>query len=158
MKQIPLTKGKFAIVDDEDYPYLSRLKWKHLKFKDGNIGVATQIGRHTIYMNNLLLPSIRGFFVLHQNENQLDNRKENLVYLSTNYKRHVTRINRLDYKTSKYKGVYWYSKGQCWRGQISKGHKRFYLGEFENENDAAIVYNKKAKEIYGNVAYQNKID
>lgn len=36
--------------------------------------------------------------------------------------------------------------------------KRKYIGRFSNEKEAAIAYNKAAKEIYGEFAYQNDIE
>jgi hypothetical protein len=59
--------------------------------------------------------------------------------------------------TSKYKGVSWDAKAQLWRARIQVENKTVYLGRFKSEQDAAIAYNKKAKEMHGAFAVLNCI-
>ena len=54
--------------------------------------------------------------------------------------------------TSSFKGVYFIKKQNKYCARISFNNKRIYLGLFNNELDAAEVYNKKAKELYGDFA------
>ena len=42
MKQIPLTQGKFALVDDEDYEFLMQWKWCTLRIRNKYYAVRSQ--------------------------------------------------------------------------------------------------------------------
>ena len=61
-------------------------------------------------------------------------------------------------KTSKYKGVSWNKPHGEWEAKINLDKKRYYLGYFTNEDDAGRAYNEKAKELFGEYAYLNKIE
>lgn len=78
MKEIPLTRGYVALVDDEDYNWLNQWKW----CADGN-GYATRSvgGKRTqkkLYMHRLVNKTPEGLQTDHINRNRCDNRKENL--------------------------------------------------------------------------------
>ena len=60
--------------------------------------------------------------------------------------------------SSKYKGVHWDKKASKWMGQIGFNGNSIYLGYFTCEKEAALAYNKKAKELFGKYAYLNKIE
>lgn len=55
------------------------------------------------------------------------------------------------------KGVGWYSRDSKWHAQICFNNKRIFIGYFENKLDAAIAYNNKAKELFGDFANLNII-
>jgi hypothetical protein len=57
-------------------------------------------------------------------------------------------------KTSKYVGVYLVKNGK-WSAQIRQNPIRYYLGTFDNEDDAARAYDEKALELYGENAKLN---
>ncbi|AXF54590.1 HNH endonuclease [Salicibibacter kimchii] len=59
--------------------------------------------------------------------------------------------------SSKYKGVTWLKKYCKWQSQIQKNGKHYYLGVFETESEAALAYNKVAKELFGEYARLNEI-
>ena len=82
MKEIILTQGKVALVDDEDYEMINKFKWFfHTGYASTNI---TEKGRQrTIKMHRYILNAQKGFMVDHINHNTIDNRKENLR-ISTN--------------------------------------------------------------------------
>ena len=42
------------------------------------------------------------------------------------------------------------------RSEIKKEGTTYFLGNFKDEKDAAIAYNKKALELYGDFANLNK--
>lgn len=67
-------------------------------------------------------------------------------------------IRSAENSTSKYKGVSSYKGGDRWISQISKNNKKYYLGIFTCEKEAALVYNVKAKEFFGGYANINKIE
>jgi len=105
MKNIQLTQGKFAIVDNLDYELLNRLKWGVIK-SNGIEYAATTINKSiTLYMHQLISGCRIGHFSIHKNGNTLDNRRENLEYVNLNLRRHRGRILNKN-KTSKYKGVF----------------------------------------------------
>lgn len=162
MKKIPLTKGKFAIVDDEDFPYLSRFHWvfsggqavRMFSFDDKNVYVP---------MWKFVLQSENNKKSLFLNGNALDIRRENLrvvpAYIA-NANSEKKKLNHFGRKpTSKYKGVSFastYAGKKKWVWSIQMQDK-VYSGHCFTENEAGESYNKKALELYGEFAYQNKI-
>ena len=164
MKKIPLTKGKYAIVDDEDYPYLSRFKWQ-TEFSDKAEGyyAFTNIPRYhkksgqvKLPMVNLLIKSEQGLLIYHKNKNTTDNRKENLILLAPSvFQQRGRKFKRPT--TSKHKGVCYKHKSKRWEAYITKKPNSYYLGGFKSEKEAAKAYNEKALELYGEYAYQNKL-
>lgn len=165
MKTIPLTKGKCAIVDDEDFPFLSRFNWQLHNSGNGmyyaEINVMPREGNKRgdfkvhVPMHAFLIK--RGKFerVEFVNKNTLDYRKKNLMLVT--YNQNIHRAAKRKGASSKYKGVSFNKRHQNWIVGITYNRKRMHLGYFLDEKQAAKVYNKKAKELYGELAYQNKI-
>ena len=84
MKIIPLTRGQYAIVDDEDYEELAKHKWR-ANYSKGNQCFYAERSlkregkiRRTDTMHRVIMKANPGEEVDHQNHNTLDNRKENL--------------------------------------------------------------------------------
>lgn len=154
MRMIKLTKGKFALVDDSDFERLSKYKWHmHLGYAlraSYSSGKKKHIRMHRDILN---VPS--GKYADHINRNGLDNRRCNLRICS------IGENNRNKIKksgtSSIFKGVSWNKKDEYWHAYIYKNYKRYFLGLFEKETNAAKVYNKKAKELFGKFALLNKI-
>ena len=74
-------------------------------------------------------------------------------------------LTKAENKTSIYKGVSLSARGSKinpWRGMITKrdnnGKRVCFRKSFKTEREAGLWYNKKAKELFGEFAYQNKID
>ena len=156
MKKIKLTQGKYAIVDDEDYPYLSKHSWCCSKKREENIGIVSRINWKIVYMDRLIIKAKKGNIVLHINKNELDNRKKNLLITDNSLRNQRAKRIRGKVKTSKYHGVCYVKSINKWRAQIRKGSVSFDK-HFDEEKRAAIYYNKKAKELYGKFGYQNKL-
>ncbi len=153
-KLIPLTKDKFAIVDADDYERLSKYKWHALQ-DSNNYYARKRRGHGMVLMHRLLLNAPRGLVVDHINHNGLDNRKSNLrlctVAENNQNSRPCTRPN----KWSKYKGVTFDKNRKLFMAAIIHNKKRYFLGRFDSETDAAKAYDKKASELFGEFAYLN---
>lgn len=158
MKKIPLTQGKFALVDDEDYAKISKFKWY---LHSGGYAATSGIGkvdgkvRRYIYMHRIVNQTFPGMDTDHINGNKLDNRKENLrsCNRSGNAKNVQLRKNSL----SGFKGVHWHKGANKWRSQIQKDKIKFHIGFYEEIKDAARAYNEAALKYHGEFARLNKI-
>ena len=159
MKTIKLTKDKVAIVDDEDYERVNAFKWQFLaasKNGDGyacrDIWIAGGKGKHYSYkLHHFIMNSDNTCVIDHINRDKLDNRKLNLRFATdaqNNYNVGLKSNNK-----SGYNGVYYDPKSNKWIAQIL--HK--YLGGYNTKEDAALEYNKKAKQLFGEFAYLNTI-
>ena len=155
--EIPLTQGKTALIDVEDYELVSQYKW-HTKEDDDRLYALHTInlsnGRVTgISMHRLILNAKNGEKVDHINGNGLNNRRCNLRIVTDSQ----NSMNRRKYKnsTSKYKGVSWYKRYNKWLSCIESNKKNLTLGYFLKEEDAARAYDKKAKELFGEYARLN---
>ncbi len=147
-KLIPLTQGKFAIVDDEDYDWLMQWNWYYKVY-----AARSKSKSHSaILMHRLILP---GKMIDHKNGNELDNRKCNLRECT----RAENSYNQKGQKnsTSKYKGVHWIKKRGIWHACIINGLSTTFLGSFRNEEDAAKAYNEAAIKYFGEFARLNII-
>lgn len=152
-KQISLTQGKFAIVDDDNYNELSSYNW----YCSHGYAVRT-IGRtptmQTIRMHNVVANPPTGMFVDHIDGNKLNNCKNNLRFCTQQQNVH----NGKKYShgtTSEYKGVSWDSWRKKWRASIVHNMHQIFIGRYGIEIDAAIAYDKKAKELFGEFARTN---
>lgn len=150
MKTIPLTQGKSAVVDDEDYDFLMQWKWRYQK------GYAVRdIRKKQLYMHRVILNTPLGFDTDHINLNRLDNRKSNLR-IATRFENNCNRKLRSD-NDSGFKGVCWAVNRAKWRAYIFHKGKHFHLGYFENVKDAANAYNEAAKSRFGEFARLNVV-
>ncbi|MHC4565348.1 MAG: AP2 domain-containing protein [Planctomycetota bacterium] len=159
-RRIPLTQGKYAIVDPEDFDWLNKYKW-HAKrvpagFYAGRAGpLRNGKSGKPIPMHRQLLKVGRGMVVDHINHDGLDNRRANLrpATLAQNSR------NRRKVKTaghySKYKGLTWYKSSKQWRAMIMTDGKSKSLGYFDDEIEAARAYDAAARELHGEFAALN---
>jgi len=158
MRYIKLTQGQKAIVDDEDYDWLSGYKWfalYYLSVKSFRAVRGTWDGKkkRTILMHRIILNAPQGKQVDHINHDTLDNRKNNLRIV-TSQQNHFNR--RSDRNTSsRYKGVSWNKNKHKWKAYIARGGKSYHLGCFKNEKTAALAYDKAALKLFGEYALIN---
>ena len=156
VKLIPLTQGKFAIVDAKDYEWLSQYKW--YANQDGNNFYAYTFltkgnKKKRVFMHRLIMNAPKGLCIDHIDINGLNNRRSNLrpCTPAQNVQNSRPRSNA----SSKYKGVFWNKKNKKWIATIHKGENRTYLGGFDDEIEAALAYDRKAEELFGEFAYLN---
>jgi len=152
MKKIPLTQGKFAIVDDADFKYLNQWKWQAQK--DGERWYAVRWRGHgETKMHRLIVDSKRKIDIDHSNGNGLDNRRGNLRACERS--QNCCNTKKRSDNTSGYRGVSRCSSTGKWRVQIQyKGQKK-YLGIFVDKIFAASRFNEAAKQLHGDFAKLN---
>lgn len=155
MKEIPLTRGKIAVISDGQYEDVSKAKWyacycrgKWYARRNAIIaGEKTQIYLHRYigvklgYDTNSVIDHIDG--------NGLNNQDENLRGATSSQ----NMANRKGWGKSAYKGVV--PKGNRWVAQIRYSNETIYLGIYEKDIDAALAYDNKARELFGIYAETN---
>jgi predicted transposase YbfD/YdcC len=162
MKLIPLTRGLFTMVDDEDYDYLMQWKW-YAQPKRGTFYAIRGIRKGKSYtnvrMHRLVMNAPKDKQVDHINHDGLNNQKYNLrVCLSgENTKNRNIQYNN----TSGYKGVVicvHKRRGKVYssiQAGISINNKSHYIGAFKTLEDAARAYDDAARRYYGEFANLN---
>lgn len=160
-KEIALSQGKCAAVDDEDFEWVSKFKWhyhhtgyacrsQYLGMIDGKMKVKT------FSMHREIMKVSSSVSVDHRDMNTLNNQKDNLR-LAT---RSENGMNRKSYSGShsKYKGVGWAAHAKKWTASIKHDQKRKHLGYFVNEEDAAKAYNDAALKYFGEFSRLNSME
>ena len=149
---IPLTQGKFAIVDAEDYDRINQYQWYACKCKSTFYACRTEGGK-TIRMHREIMRAPKGLICDHINHNGLDNHRSNLrlcTHAQNCYNQQASSSG-----TSIYKGVSWHKCRRKWSARIRCDRKFYNLGDYENEVEAAMVYDDKAVELFGEFACLN---
>lgn len=162
MKEIPLTQGKVALVDDEDFDRLVAMgKWS---YSDGgyavrmakdfnNKGVKTTM---CIRMHRVVLGvKDSKVYVDHINRCGVDNRRSNLR-LATNSQNQLNTVVSTR-STTGYKGVTFVKRIKRYRASITKNGKFVNLGHYLKIEDAAYAYNLTAKKLFGEFATLNEL-
>lgn len=166
MKKIKLTQGKFALVDDENFEWLSKWKWYV------SVGYAvrcvkipkTQTSKRStksVLMHREIMNTPRKMYTDHKDGNRLNNQKSNLRVCTptqniSNSKKHSN--GKSSKFTSKFKGVFVYR--ERYRSHIRLSGKRI-VRSFpytpEGEIQAAKWYNEQAQKHHGEFALINLI-
>jgi hypothetical protein len=150
-KQIQLTKGKFATVDDEEFTELSKCKW-HCSTIAGNLYAARKDKfRRTIFMHRVITNAEAGFDVDHVDGDGLNNIKSNLRVCTHSENSRNQRIRSNN--TSGFKGVSRLRK--LWDACIYLDGKTVHIGRYSTPIDAARAYNASAIKHFGPFARLN---
>lgn len=154
-RRIPLTRGKFAIVDPEDYERLSRYNWHAENSKQTFYATASEKingKRKSAKMHRKILEVGPDLLVDHINHNGLDNRKVNLR--PATFAQNAWNRQGISH-SSRFKGVTWNKHRKKWKTTIAIACKNIHLGYFEDEMEAAKTYDERAKKYQGQFAALN---
>jgi len=162
MKEIPLTQGKFALIDDDMFDRVSYFKW-HVVKKLRTTGIVyyalTNIyvnGKYTcLLMHRLIMGIPDPLQVDHRNSNGLNNQKHNLRICTGQQNSQNSR--KTTNSTSIYKGVSYVTKKNKWRSRIMVNGNPIHLGYYGTEIQAAIAYNNSAIKYFGDFALLNMV-
>lgn len=159
MAEIELSRGLVALVDDADFDWLSRWRWQahkavvppHSYYAQRSEARDDNGRRPYVSMHRAILGNPVGLIVDHKNGNTLDNRRDNLRACSPSQ----SCCNRRPFagKAIPYKGVY--GVGRRFYALIQFEGVKHSLGGYATPEDAAKVYDQKARELHGEYARVN---
>ena len=158
---VALTKERVALISPEDESRVSEFHW-HAKF---NKSSGEWYARHcTTRKKKVVVQLLHRFIrnvtdpqtcVVHLNHDTLDNRRENLKLIDRTLFAKFVSTRRSPAHSAGLKGVT-YRKDR-WEAYVTRGGKSYHLGYFRTAVDAALAYNTKAREFYGDDAFLNDV-
>jgi hypothetical protein len=163
MKEISITGGYTAFVDDQDFHEASKHTWhiqkeKHTMYAYTNIqipGKRRANGKQAfrrVSLHRLLVGANRGEIWDHRNRNGLDCQRSNLRKCTQS----ENNANKITWGVSRFKGVYpSRSRYRKWLAHVQYKGKRYRIGSFFTEEEAARAYDAKAREVFGEFARLN---
>ena len=163
MKEVKLTQGYVALVDDEDFERVNAFAW-HIRPLSGGI-----YAYHTCYESGppRRYPSIAMHrFILgitdpkievdHWNRDGsrggLNNQRHNLR-VATRKQNIANAVRRRNGKHSRFKGVTWHKRDKLWVAQIGQKHRQII--RTADEVEAAKAYDAEAIKRFGAFARLN---
>jgi len=154
MREIPLTQGKVALVDDEDYEWLSQFKWYANSWKTRTWYAVRHHNRKLIGMHRMILNPQNGEHSDHIDGNGLNNQRANLRLCDCAQNQHNSGGRG---GSSRFKGVRYVGfPFNPWAAHIrARGICPLDLGCFATEEDAARAYDDAALQLHGEFARLN---
>jgi hypothetical protein len=153
MKEIPITQGYVALVDDEDFDMLSKYSWNihphgYTFYARTSVSCGVGLNRQkTIRMHRLILGCSAEVKVDHRDGNGLNNTRKNLRYATYAQNNRNARL-RKDNPTG-FKGVHLKRSSGKFQALIRVDKVRIHLGSFVTPEEAHAAYCKAAKKYFG---------
>ena len=162
-KIIPLSKGKFAIIDEDDFELISKYKWSatepdHRRCIYARTNIKGADGKYyTERMHRLILGMKKGDgkIVDHINGDGLDNRKSNLRISSSSDNAANVPIHRGN--KSGYKGVSFLKDRGTWRTEVRRNLITVYRSNSKCVHLAGLKYNDNAVRVHGASVWLNEV-
>lgn len=159
MKLLPLSKGLFAKVDDEDFYWLNQWRWQSVEIKGKTYAFRSRKNNHLglssrAYLHRIIMrvedPNV---LVDHKFGDTLDNQKINLrVCTKTQNNRNITSHKN---SSSIYLGVSWDASRNKWQAAYMFNGKKVLTKRFDDEVKAAKAYDTAALKYAGEFANLN---
>jgi hypothetical protein len=149
MKEIILTRGYVALIDDCDFELVSKYKWQ-ANVHNHVVYAGTDVNRTRILMHRLILQAPKGILVDHIDHNGLNNTRDNLRLATRSQNGYNARLSKGN--TSGVKGVYWCNYYHKWCALIHTKEKRYHVGYFATLEEAAEATRIKRLELHGKFA------
>ena len=158
MKKLKTAKGHEILLDDDVYEWLSPYAWQ-IMARRTVLALRTMkrpmktgySGR--IWMHRLIAGVPRSFKVRHINKNTLDNRRTNYRVINPNKQIVKWKFSENAGK-SVFQGVFWDVSSGLWNAWI----KPLMIGQFDNEVEAAMEYNRISWKFFHDPARQNNVE
>lgn len=146
------TIPRFIIqVDDEDFERISQFKWRST-----GTGHIKRSGAKPVTLARFLMelpPYVEDKRrVVYKDKNWLNNQKSNLLAISS---AELARMNINKNPTSGYYGVSFNKTRNMWWAYVSDHNKNIFAGYAKTAIEAAVLYDKKAVELFGSSTVLN---
>lgn len=147
---VPLTKGRFAIIDEADGPAVAQFRWTASERSDrpGVYARTETTSLHRFLWRLWGRPDVPE--IDHENTNGLDCRRDNLRDATRSDNAH--NISKYANNTSGSKGVTWDKRTSKWSVRITASNVVHWLGRFSRIEDAEIAYATAARRLHGEFA------
>ncbi len=156
MKELQLTQGQVALIDDEDWERVNLHKWcarwdaKSRQFMP--VRSMTVDGRtRTVYLSRFIVEAPPDLDVDHVDHNWLNATRQNLRICTTRQNMQ----NRHKRSANPFKGITRYRDTSRWIAQINDNGHAVNLGIYPDAHAAALAYDAKAREVFGEFALTN---
>ncbi len=148
MKHLKVGRA-IVFLDDDDFEEVLKFKWT----LNGGYAYLSNAKGISLAMTDIIAAKnkLEGAECHHKDGNPLNNQKANLLFC--NKQQH--RAQEPTKNITGFRGVY--AKRSKWGAQIGFKGQNIRLGVFTTVEEAALAYNRKAKELYGDSAFQNKL-
>lgn len=156
MKEIKLSQGLVAKVDNDDFEKLSKLNWYASRNRKYYARRHQMINgkKSKVYMHREIMGVTESnIFVDHIDGDGLNNTRANLRVAS--HSENLANVPKRNGTSSKYRGVNFKKSTGKWQAQIQHNNKLHWVGSFDDEVEAAKAFDKKAHEFFGDFATLN---
>lgn len=159
--RIPLSRGKYTIVDAKNFEWLMQWKWHYAAAgyaaRKEHLGPDPIKKRKYLYkvilMHRIVNNTPDGVKTDHRDGDGLNNLESNLR--DSTHSQNIANHKKNSNNTSGYKGVIWDKRAKKWVAQIKVNYKRKWLGTFDTAHKASLAYDLAAKKYFGEFANLN---
>ena len=149
---------RWAVVDVADYVLAMRRRWIFDKngYPWAHAWDTTTKRGVALYLHRLIARANVGEQVDHVAHDLTDCRRAALrIATPSQNSANTRRLSLIGRKSSSYRGVTRHRQTGRWQAAAKHADKCHYLGLFDDEHDAAVAYDRKARELWGDFARLN---
>lgn len=158
MKTIPLTQGKYALVDEYGFTLVGDYNWHAYKRKGSHVWYArrntSRPKRKTVLMHRVIIGAKEGETLDHKNGNGLDNRRANLRICT----RSEQQLNCRSSSKYGFRGIGFSPKSKKeskWYAHVKVKGKHIALGSYATAIEAARALDRLAPKYMGTLYRPN---
>jgi hypothetical protein len=155
MKTLPLTKGRVAMVDDEDFPAVAQFRW-YVSTHGYAVRTVHANGRSTkVSLHRFLMKPQGGEHIDHINGDPLDCRRANMRIATRS--QNLANARKRITSTQPFKGITYDATRRRlrWYARVNKDGRRFRSKRFETAEEAARAHDDLARQLHGDFARLN---